>query len=182
MFMYKKPGRTSRFAKRWVLVFSAIIVAGSGAAQNPNLGVPLTDEDVVAIDFTVMPDGRGLPDGAGNVGEGEMLYRRFCMNCHGKSGVGGINDQLAGGHATLPGSAPVRTIGSYWPYATTIFDFIRRAMPYTAPGSLSDDEVYALTAYLLFINNVVTRDAVMDAETLPLVEMPNAEGFVWSVQ
>jgi cytochrome c len=95
--------------------------------------------------------------------------------------VNGINDRLSGGHASLSSRSPVKTIGSYWPYATTIFDFVRRAMPYTAPGSLSHDDVYALTAYLLYINDIVGEQDVMDAQSLPEVQMPNRDNFVWAV-
>ncbi len=104
------------------------------------------------------------------------------MACHGKDGAGNPNDRLVGGRGTLRDAAPVRTIGSYWPYATTLFDYIRRAMPYVAPHSLTDDDVYALTAYLLSLNGVIGADDVMDATTLPTVKMPNRGGFDWAYQ
>ncbi len=165
----------------WVALLPLLLATLPLAAKTPQLGQPLTPEQVAAIDFTVLPDGRGLPPGEGNARQGLEVYQSHCSACHGPAGVGGINDQLAGGHGSLTTAKPVRTIGSYWPYATTVFDFIRRAMPYTAPGTLNNDELYALTAYLLHINQVVTEDAVMNAQTLPAVTMPNVGQFVWAV-
>ena len=100
-----------------------------------------------------------------------------CLVCHGGEGQGQINDRLVGGHGSLAGSAPIKTVGSYWPYATTVFDYIRRAMPYLQPQSLTNDEVYAVTAYILFLNGIVNEDQTMDAEILPGIEMPNRENF-----
>jgi cytochrome c len=151
------------------------------AAEDPGLGRSLTEEAAAGVDFTVMPDGTGLPPGEGDVATGARIYQQQCQVCHGVGGQGGPNDRLVGGAGTLAGDAPVKTVGSYWPYATTVFDYIRRAMPYPAPGSLSADDVYALTAYLLFANGIVDRDAVMNARTLPEVSMPNRDGFVWAV-
>lgn len=168
----------------WVrsrLLFLALVLPWHVAAQSPVLGEPLTSDEVAAIDLTIMPDGRGLPEGSGNAGAGETLYRAHCQSCHGDKGMDGPNDALAGGHGTLAGNGPVKTVGSYWPYATTLFDYIRRAMPYAAPGSLDDDEVYALTAYLLNINRVIEADEEMNATTLPRVRMPNAGNFVWAI-
>jgi len=150
------------------------------AQQRPNLGEPLSAEEVEAINFVVTPDGEGLPSGSGSVSEGAEVYAQHCLACHGEEGEAGINDRLAGGHGTMRSEAPVKTLGSFWPYATTVFDYVRRAMPYQDPGSLSDDEVYALTAYLLFINDIVEDDATLDADTLPEVAMPNKENFVWA--
>ena len=158
------------------LSLSSVVVA-----ETPNLGVPLGAQELLELDFTVLPDGQGLPSGSGDARGGFELYKVHCLACHGVEGQQGINDRLAGGHGSLTSSSPVKTVGSFWPYATTVFDYIRRAMPYAAPGSLSADEVYALTAYLLFINGVVEEDALIDATTLPLVNMPNAENFVWAV-
>jgi len=140
-------------------------------------GKPLSAEDVAAIDITILPDGTGLPPGRGSVARGAELYTRHCRACHGPDAGGGPNDALAGGRGSLTGAEPQKTIGSYWPYATTVFDYVRRAMPYQAPGSLTDDEVYALTAYLLFENGIVEADATLDASSLPQVVMPNRNGF-----
>lgn len=149
-------------------------------AESPQLGEPVEAADIAKADLTVLPDGEGLPDGSGTAHHGAELYARLCIACHGEEGQGGLNDRLAGGHGTLTAAQPVKTVGSYWPYATTIFDYVRRAMPYTAPGTLSSDEIYALTAYLLFINGIVDEDAVMDADTLPDVQMPNRDNFEWA--
>lgn len=151
------------------------------AAETPNLGKHITPQELRAIDFVITPDGQGLPSGNGDARVGFNLYQAHCLACHGVEGQKGINDRLAGGHGSLTTTSPVKTVGSYWPYTTTVFDYIRRAMPYTAPGSLSADEIYALTAYLLFINDVIEEDASMDASSLPRVKMPNADNFVWAV-
>jgi cytochrome c len=156
------------------------LTVAAGAADGPALGVPISEAEAEAIDFVVMPDGRGLPAGSGDAHQGLVVYQRECRICHGDGGQGGPNDRLTGGHGSLASSQPVKTIGSYWPYATTVFDYVRRAMPYHQPGMLTADEVYAVTAYLLAENDVIDRDQVLDAETLPGVQMPNREGFSWA--
>src|SRR5689334_6700181 len=129
-----------------------------------------------------LPDGRGLPPGSGTVAQGKALYEQQCVACHGANLEGGIGDKLIGGRGTLvndtPGKAPVKTVESYWPYATTLFDYVKRAMPLTAPDSLTSDQVYALCAYILSRANIVPDDAVMSADTLAKVAMPNRDGFV----
>ena len=185
----RKSGRACGGPRRCRLGRSAALVVLAGtlasatlpAAEHPGLGQVLGEDQVAAVDFTILPDGTGLPAGQGGVEEGRTLYEQWCRACHGEAGKGGPNDRLVGGVGSLASDAPVKTIGSYWPYATTVFDYIRRAMPYTAPGSLSADDVYALTAYLLHENGIVGEDAVMDADALPAVVMPNREGFVWVV-
>ena len=158
-----------------------MMVAGAGAAEeNPALGVPVSEAEVTAVDLVIMPDGRGLPAGSGDAHQGLGVYQRECRICHGDGGEGGPNDRLTGGVGSLTTAAPVKTIGSYWPYATTVFDYVRRAMPYHLPGSLSADEAYAVTAYLLSENGVIERDLVLDARSLPAVQMPNREGFTWA--
>jgi cytochrome c len=127
---------------------------------------------------SIPPDGTGLPPGRGTPAQGAVIYAQKCQNCHGEKGGGQPNDRLVGGQGTLASKAPVRTIGSYWPYATTLFDYVRRAMPYTQSHSLTDDEVYAVTAYLLHLNGIIAEMSVMDAETLPKVRMPNRENFI----
>jgi len=151
--------------------------AGLAMAGPPSLGEPMTRAEADAIDYTVLPDGTGLPAGAGSAREGLEVYRQHCLACHGADGEGGPNDRLAGGRGTLAGNSPVRTVGSYWPYATTLFDYLRRAMPYTAPGSLDDEELYAVTAYVLYLNGIVEETFVADARSLPAVAMPNRDGF-----
>jgi len=108
-----------------------------------------------------------------------MVYQQYCFACHGERGSNGVNDALAGGHGSLTSDQPQKTVGSYWPYATTVFDYVRRAMPLTSPGLLSNDELYAVTAYLLFINDIVDESHEIDAESLPAVKMPNRDNFTW---
>lgn len=166
------------------LLPALVLIAGCATpppapiAKGPGLGVPLTTEQLASYDISIPPSGAGLPPGSGSVRQGEAVYIAKCQACHGDKGVGKPADALAGGVGTLSGKTPLRTVGSYWPYATTLFDYVRRAMPITAPLSLSDDEVYAVTAYVLSINGVVAQDAVMDARALPLVKMPNRDGFI----
>lgn len=132
--------------------------------------------------FSPMPDGRGLPPGSGTVEQGKALYEQQCAACHGANLQGGIGDRLIGGRGSLvnsdPTKAPVKTIESYWPYATTIFDYVKRAMPLAAPDSLSNDQVYAVTAYVLSEAKIVPPDAVMNASSLAAVRMPNRDGFI----
>jgi len=146
--------------------------------EGPNLGHPVTEEDITRRDISIMPDGEGLPEGQGSVAEGEALYKQHCVSCHGQGGLGNSGDQLAGAIHTLTDEWPEKTIGTYWPYATTLFDFIRRSMPMTTPGSLTNNEVYALTGYLLYLNKIVEENTVMEAETLKGIKMPNADGFI----
>ena len=162
------------------VIGAALFVTGIALADDgPGLGEELTAEQLAAVDFTIMPDGDGLPEGSGNAVAGRDVYIRNCLACHGENGTGGVNDVLAGGHGSLTGPRPQKTVGSFWPYATTVFDYVRRAMPFQTPGSLSSDEIYAVTAYLLFINDIVAEGAVMNAESLPKVKMPNRDNFVW---
>jgi cytochrome c len=182
----------------WALVVSACGLAASGAqpiaapqAQggpaDPSvpfgIGRPATVADVAAWDIDVGPDGRGLPAGRGTPADGERTYAVHCAGCHGKTGREGPNDALVGRDPRegFPFGRDPRlrkTIGNYWPYATTLFDYVRRAMPPAAPGSLSDTEVYGLVAYLLFLNELVPADAVMDGVSLPAVVMPARDRFV----
>ncbi len=160
-----------------VATLTALTLAAAAFAQSPGLGQPLSAADLAGIQGSVLPDGAGLPPGSGSVADGARLYQTLCLSCHGPEGQGGINDRLAGGIGSLTSEQPIKTIGSFWPYATTLFDYLRKAMPYTAPGSLSDEESYALTAYLLHVNGIVDADAVLDAGSLPAVRMPNRDGF-----
>jgi cytochrome c len=152
--------------------------ASLAATPSPNLGRAPNSAELSAIDISITPDGRGLPTGSGTVDQGAAVYTAKCQACHGANGVGGPNDRLTGGIGSLASPKPVKTVASYWPYATTVFDYVRRAMPITAPQSLSNDEVYAVTAYLLSVDGIVPKDARLDATSLPQVRMPNRDGFV----
>jgi len=149
------------------------------AQQSPNLGKAISAEDLAAWDISVGPDGAGLPPGSGTVKQGEAVFAAKCQACHGEKGAGTPNDRLVGGQGSLPGDKPpVKTVGSYWPYATTLFDYIRRAMPFNESKSLTSDEVYGVVAYLLNLNGVIPESETMNAQSLPKVTMPNREGFV----
>ena len=154
------------------------------APRGPQLGRPADPKAIAAWDIGVMPDGEGLPAGSGNAEEGKPLYEEQCLSCHGKDGLGDSGDQLAGARMGLTSEYPEKTIGNYWPYATTLFDFIRRAKPMDRPGSLDNDQVYALTAYLLYLNGIIGEADRMDAQSLPKIRMPNRDGFIdlWSLE
>jgi cytochrome c len=157
---------------------AALALAQAAAQGGPGLGAAITPADLAAWDISIQPSGEGLPPGSGNAAAGAVIYAEKCIACHGVDGGGQPNDRLVGGQGTLTDLAQVRTIGSFWPYATTVFDYVRRAMPFQAPQSLSDDEVYALTAYLLALNGIIDDDDEMNARTLARVRMPNRDGFV----
>jgi S-disulfanyl-L-cysteine oxidoreductase SoxD len=141
-------------------------------------GTPASPEAIAGWDIDVRPDGLGLPTGSGSVADGELLYEAQCAECHGSFGEGvGRYPVLAGGKGSLTHERPERTIGSFWPYASTVFDYIRRAMPYTRPESLSADETYAVTAYVLYLNDLVADDVVLDQDTLPSIRLPNEKNF-----
>lgn len=154
-------------------------VAEPAVSAIRRLGTPLTSDDIAKWDRTIFPDGRGLPPGSGSVKEGRVIYERRCASCHGEHGEGGTSEELVSGPAPPSADNPSKAIGSYWPYATTIFDFVRRSMPPAAPGSLSADETYAVTAYLLAANAIIPESAEMNAKTLAAVRMPNRDGFIW---
>jgi hypothetical protein len=181
----------SIFAMPAVFAVGCMLAVGGGllAAQQTTgpqtfgIGRPATDAEIAKLDIDVRPDGRGLPPGRGTPADGAPIYAARCASCHGKTGKEGPNDVLVG---RIPGDAfpfgrdpkAPKTIGSYWPYATTLFDYLRRAMPADAPGSLTDDQVYGLTAYLLNLNDLVAADAVIDRASLPKVVMPARDKFV----
>jgi mono/diheme cytochrome c family protein len=156
----------------------ASMAANPSATDGPNLGSDATPAQIAGWDISVGPDGIGLPPGKGTSAAGAIVYEQKCQACHGAKGGGQPNDRLVGGQGTLASKAPVRTIGSYWPYPTTIFDYVRRAMPYIQPQSLSDDDVYAVTAYLLHLNGIIGETDEMNAQTLPKVKMPNQPNFI----
>jgi hypothetical protein len=166
-------------------VAAALLSAASSAvdAQTTRYGFGSTPAQTELDQFyAVMPDGRGLPPGSGSVEYGKVVYAAQCAACHGANLQGGSGDRLIGGRGTLvnddPTKAPVKTIESYWPYATTIFDYVKRTMPFNAPDSLSNDQVYAVTAYILSEAKIVAPDTVLDAVSLAAVKMPNRDGFI----
>jgi len=173
-----------RFPKHTPLItaFSALASISVHASQAGHYGVgeSASMEQIAAWDIDVRPDGLGLPDGSGSVDKGMEIYDTQCASCHGAFGEGmGRYPKLSGGEGSLSEDRPEKTVGSYWPYATTLWDYIHRAMPFFAPQSLTDDQVYALTAYVLNLNYIVESDFVADKNTLPAVEMPNRDNFLW---
>ena len=147
-------------------------------SKPPALGASVGAEEIARWDISIPPSGTGLPLGSGTARQGVQVYEQKCLVSHGVKGAGKPADALAGGIGTLATKTPVRTVGSYWPYATTLFDYVRRSMPITNPLSLNDDEVYAVSAYLLYINGIIGEDVPMNAQSLPQVKMPNRDGFV----
>jgi S-disulfanyl-L-cysteine oxidoreductase SoxD len=160
-----------------------LCAAASSRAQAATygFGVPVSSDELRQF-VSVLPDGRGLPPGSGSVEQGKLAYQEQCAACHGDKLQGGAGDRLIGGRGTLvngdPTHSPMKTIESYWPYATTIFDYVKRAMPLATPGSLGDDQVYAVTAYILAEAKIVPPDTVLDAKSLAAVRMPNRDGFI----
>lgn len=163
-----------------LLAAACMLCIGSGAAraESPNLGRVATPGDIAAWDISIGPDGAGLPPGRGTPRQGELVFVQKCLGCHGEKGAGKPNDRLAGGQGTLGAPTPVKTVGSFWPYATTLFDYVRRAMPLNESKSLTGDETYAVVAYILQLNGIIGEEEAMDAQTLPMVRMPNRDGFV----
>ena len=161
------------------LLFNYLSVdATADERQFPSIGRAATVEEITAWDIAIGPNGEGLPLGSGNAIDGKQLYAIQCAYCHGESGAEGPDHRLVGGYDSLTGQRPILTIGSYWPYATTLFDYIRRAMPFLTPGSLSSDEIYALTAYLLFVNGIIDEQMSVNSENLAAIKMPNRDGFI----
>ncbi len=170
----------SRFLKRAAVVSVVLTVsAGAACAQQAGIGREATTIEIKAWAIAVRPDGKGLPVGKGTAAKGEDIFQTQCATCHGEFGEGkGRWPELAGGHGTLKADRPFKTIGSYWPYATTVFDYVKRAMPFGNAQSLSDDDLYAVTAYLLNLNDIIKDpNFELNEKTLPSVKMPNAAGF-----
>jgi cytochrome c len=163
----------------WPALF---LTAGAAFADGPNLGKPVDQADIAAWDISIQPDGTGLPPGAGTPADGASIYAEKCAQCHGPDGKGGVAgvaaSPLVGGEPITDISAAMKRIANFWPYATTLFDYIRRAMPWQQPKSLTNDEVYALTAYILAQNKLIGENDTINAETLPKVRMPNRDGFI----
>jgi cytochrome c len=163
-----------------VLTGALLLTGAQAVAQSPKykVGRAPTPEEIAAWDISIPPDGTGLPTGQGTAEEGAKVYQARCQECHGAEAKGGDETALVGGHDTLATAKPLKTATGYWPYATTLFDYTRRAMPFKSPGMLSDNQIYAVVAYLLALDGIIAKDAVMSAETLPKVRMPNRDGFV----
>ena len=158
-----------------VLVSSVLL-----AAQPPKYGVgraPTADE-LRAMGVTVAPDGAGLPEGSGTAVEGREVYAKHCLHCHSEKIEGDIGPALVGGQGTLATAKPRKTVGSFWPHATTVWDYVNRAMPFNQPGVLTHNQTYAVVAYVLFLNGIVGEKQVLDAKSLPKIRMPNRDGFV----
>lgn len=161
----------------WAIV---LIVTAALHAQSPTYGVGRapTAEETRKLGVTVAPDGTGLPEGSGTALQGREVYSATCAKCHGAKGEGGDGPALVGGQGTLATLKPRKTVGSFWPYATTVWDYINRAMPFNQPGLLTHSQVYAVAAYILHLNGIVGENQVLNARTLPKVRMPNRDGFV----
>lgn len=160
-----------------VLVLAAVVPLG---AQSPLSGVgrTATPEEIRGLGLAIAPDGGGLPEGSGTVAAGRDVFAMHCSRCHGPKGEGDVGPALVGGQGTLATAKPFKTVGSFWPYATTLWDYINRAMPFDRPGLLKPSEVYAAAAFILNLNRIIDDAAVMDADSLPKVKMPNRDGFV----
>lgn len=164
----------------WKLSLVGLAAATMLAAQSPRYGVgrPATPEQIRELGVAIAPDGTGLPEGSGTVVAGLDVFKAHCSKCHGEKATGAAGPALVGGQGTLATAKPLKTVGSYWPYATTVWDYINRAMPFDQPGLLKPAEVYAVVAYILNLNGIIGSDQVMDAKSLAKVKMPNRDGFV----
>jgi mono/diheme cytochrome c family protein len=171
-----------RILRLEVAVATAMMLLGASSLSYGQsqfgLGRPATEAEIAAWNLDIDPDGKNLPAGQGSVKQGKEVYEAQCGACHGEKGEGGIGDRLVGGMGTLATSQPIKTVGSFWPYTTTLFDYIRRAMPINAPQSLSNNEVYAVTAYVLYLNGLIADSASLDAKSLTAIKMPNRDGFI----
>jgi len=170
--------RSTAFAALALAALALAFATSAASADGPNLGRPIDPADIAPWDISIMPDGAGLPPGSGTAAQGTKLFAEQCSACHGDNGKGTeFGSAVVGGppRATLDGG---KTIRNYWPYATTLFDYIRRAMPFPQPNSLTNDEVYALTAYILALNQLIGEKDAMTKETLPAVRMPNRDNFI----
>jgi cytochrome c len=166
------------YLRKAIFLLAFLCAASAMPASAADFGRPATREEIKLWDIDIRPDGKGLPAGAGTVERGRTVYEQNCAACHGAKGEGGIGDRLVGGKGSLASDRPIKTIGSFWPYATTLLDYIRRAMPYQAPDSLSVDDYYGVTAYLLDQNGIHPPDDKLDQRSILTIQMPNRNGFV----
>ena len=185
MCIYKQRILLCSYIFLSALVIASIALGTPKANAKDNqlkieLGKQISPETLAAIDLTINPDGKTLPKGSGTPEQGAKVYAAKCASCHGAEGKGGkgLADPLVGGIGSLATKKPVKTVGSYWPFATTLFDYVRRAMPLDAPRSLSNDEVYAVSAYILQLNGIIKEGEVLNQTSLPKIKMPNRDGFV----
>jgi len=169
--------RCARLLQKFAVTLTLALSATVAFAQAPNLGKPISPAEIAAWDINVLPDGSGLPPGSGTPAEGARIYAAKCSACHGPEGKGGVNARLIGGDP-IKNMESDKTIANFWPFATTLFDYIRRAMPWPKPRSLTDQEVYSLTAYILSLNKLIGESDTINAQTLPKVRMPNRDGFI----
>jgi len=160
------------------LLLAIFAVAAHAESSKFGFGRAPTNQEIAGWNIDIGRDGKELPPGRGSVQEGRTIFAEKCASCHGEKGEGGVGDRLVGGQGTLASAKPVKTVGSLWPYAPTLFDYIRRAMPLTAPQSLSNDDVYSVSAYVLFLNGLVPESAVVDGKALTALRMPNRDGFI----
>lgn len=181
----RAPGASAKSSPAALLLTIMVSIASfsagqTAAAQNSRIGKPATEAQIAAVNLTVFPDGKGLPAGKGTAAKGKDIFKDKCAVCHNDKGEGRENQYpaLVGGIGSIATSKPVRTVGSYWPYATTVFDYIRRAMPYDHPGSLQTGEIYSSVAFILYMNGIIGENDEMNEATLPKVKMPNAGNFV----
>ena len=161
------------------LLALALVVSNAARADGPGLGKTIAEPDLKAWDISILPDGTNLPAGSGTSAQGAATFAMKCAVCHGEHGEGGISTALVGRDPPLTSGIDAnKTIANFWEYSTTLFDYIRRAMPWTAPRTLTDNEVYGLVAFILAQNKLIGDNAVMNAQTLPKVKMPNRDGFI----
>jgi S-disulfanyl-L-cysteine oxidoreductase SoxD len=174
-------GKSNMFTFKQVIFVVSVCLASTGGAllaETPNRGKPIDEATIAPWDISILPDGTGLPKGSGTPAQGAPIFAEKCSGCHGENGKGGEANALISDRELIGISAAQKTIKNFWPYSTTVFDFIRRAMPFQMPHSLTDDEVYALTAYILAGNKLIGPDDAMDAQTLPKVKMPYRDNFI----
>lgn len=157
---------------------AAQLTAPAAQLSKYGVGQPATPEQIRSLGVAIAPDGTGLPEGSGTVAAGREVYTASCARCHADKGAGDVGPVLVGGQGTLKTAKPLKTVGSFWPYATTLWDYINRAMPFDQPGALKPPEVYAVVAYILNLNGIIADNQIMDAKSLPKVKMPNRDGFV----
>jgi len=174
----RNPTRIPQRSLCGVIATAALLLTAGAATEAADFGRVPTDAEIAAVNIDVKPDGSGLPAGSGTVAAGERIFGAQCAACHGATGVEGPRDRLVGGRGSLASAKPIKTVGSYWQYAPTLYDYVNRAMPFTAPGTLKPDEVYSVVAFILNRNGIIADGEVMNRTSLPLIRMPNRDGFV----